>query len=260
MSLNKFTDVQKGVDLKLNIGCELLKTMVIETDDAKITNAEFDTVGVVDTLITNNLSVGAEPFETKFPNTWGADGSVIMANGIGVNEYRYIPKFTIGASLPAVADVAEGDLIASNAFGYGSLNLKSDLRDIVAGRSYTFDFYGLVLNNGAGDTTFTVEAHLDGVLMLSTGLFGQSSSGVTRPFKCEFNIDFRSTTEVSGFSLITSVIGIGINAENQMNVVGNSAVDTSGSCDLSIVVKWTVPSAARIIQVVGGNLTQRSIL
>lgn len=99
MSLNKFTDVQKGIDLKLDIGADEIKCNTFNTTTFTADAVEADTIEAKVSLIAGDLTYPTSEtpaIEFQYPTSQG-DGTLQMLPSLPWLSYGFIRSNSAGA-------------------------------------------------------------------------------------------------------------------------------------------------------------------
>lgn len=169
MSLNKFTDVQKGIDLNLNIGCfeaeakSEITTPLVTSD--RVINSQF-----IDTneLRTNSLLLDGVPLEQPKNIT---QGQAIATKPISntTAETSMVPASVVGSMAFPANSLVVGDVIEVHSRGIISSNLVANTLNV---KLYT-DATGSTLTADSGAQSFgpailNESYHVEGTIVITS--------------------------------------------------------------------------------------------
>ena len=212
MSLNKFTNVQKGLDLKLKIGCDELKANIVDFTDVK-----------VDTIDATELTVNDLPIISN--NTQSQGISTLNITNTAVETSLFPPSF-LGNF--------EGDFPANT---------------LLVGDTINICLWGRISSSPTGIINIKLYVGDGSYLLASTDPVDVSGSVTNDLYKMEISLVSRSNTvcRVNGiFTVWDATTFASKSHEVKEKNVGLSLVNLN---KMHLTAQWTVASAQSTIAV-----------
>lgn len=163
MSLNKFTDVQKGLDLNLDIGSKLFK------------------------VAGDMISINNDLSETKFNlPSQGNNGEILECDGAG--NLVFVPNSSVNGTMYSEyrSDNIVGDGTAKNLFGLGAISGINTIlpNSLLFGENVTVCIRGIITYTG--NELFTIKLLMNAATIVSIPYQFPASGKTNVPFLLEF--------------------------------------------------------------------------
>ena len=190
MSLNKLTQVQKGLDLNFKIGCEELEckgqiitqqldvvrviaTQIVDTPELKSDTINNSGTITTDILDADSINIGGQPVNpsTQHENVTQSQAVVSKIIVNTTTETSLLPVTSVGTTLFPANTLVVGDVINVNSWGTFSANLVPNTITI---RMYTGPT-GNVLTASSGAQSFgpgvlNETYHIEGCVVVRTAV------------------------------------------------------------------------------------------